>query len=184
MMDDANAARYYANFPVVFFEQLTDEFMSYLKCDNVAAAKNHMMVAMYCCADESWNRVFKSLQPYCPVDFKVFVDFDRAISDQDEDTYRRMLLGDVRYELRIFALWIEAKQLWEERPSDDDSRLHLMRTIDERNPNLRMKGEPDSIMKRFRQECKEKGLPGISESEGLKLIREIRGLKKRRRRTD
>ncbi len=65
-----------------------------------------------------------------------------------------------------------------------DTRKDLMREIIEQNPSLKRKGEPDSILKRFRQECKARGLSGINEKDGLAMIRDIKGVPKKPRNTN
>lgn len=71
-------------------------------------------------------------------------------------------------------------------PEDNppDTRKELMQKIIGQAPGLKMKGEPDSILKRFRKECKDRKLPGINEKDGLAMIREIKGVAKRPRNTN
>jgi hypothetical protein len=65
-------------------------------------------------------------------------------------------------------------------PPVDDSRWELMESIIRENPNLKRKGEPDSILKRFRKACEKNDLPGIAETKGLAMIREIMGTRKQK----
>lgn len=181
---DAQETRKQALYPAQLADEMLDDFVFYAGTDDVVEARNYLGPLKFCCANRTWGLLFKSLRPACPVDFTVFEAFVDAIANEDAETYIRMRDGAVRFQIQLFSLWVEAAELWDERPPDEDRRASLMRRIVAQNPKLKMKGEPDSIMKRFRLACKEKGLAGIKESEGLKMIREMKGVLKRRRRTD
>lgn len=71
-----------------------------------------------------------------------------------------------------------------EEPPEPDAREKLMREIIEQNPDLKMKGKGDSLMKRFRNACEKRKLAGIKEAAGLEMIRSIKGVQKRTRHTD
>jgi hypothetical protein len=177
-------ARYFARYPAELADDLADDYLKLLENDDVTEFSSWFAFLSIFCRDECWWRLFESQRPHCPINFQVFTDFHRAIHDEDQGTFLRIRDHDLRRELQMLALWIDTEKLWDVRPSEEGKRWHVMKRIVGQNPKLRAKGEPDSIMKRFRLACKDEGLPGINQSEGLAMIREIKGVPKRRRGTD
>lgn len=117
---EVELARYYARYPAQLADELADEYLEFLEHDRVAEIDDWMIYVSLFCHDECWWRLFKSLQPHCPVNFKVFTDFHCAILEQDEGVFLEMRDHDLRRELVVLALWIDAKQLWNDRPSDEE----------------------------------------------------------------
>lgn len=190
--DLARNYAFYAKYPAELADELAVDFGRYLYFGRPPTPEEHLYLFYLSPIVTTYWSMLIPLIPQCPVDPEAFERFGEAVRAGDTEAYLRCLEG-VRTQIQKFDLWLRATGGWSNRPGESESAdrgvpcnriLMVMSQVIADNPQLKAKGGPDSVMKRVRERCKEEGLPGINEQEGLRMIREIKGLPKRAVRRD
>jgi hypothetical protein len=189
---EAGDAAFFASYPA----ELADEMVEGIARLRGQEQKPAILLLSPLVNSPSWWRLFHSLLPNCPINAEPFLRLAAlwhvGNGENDERAGRRFSkspeelidfrkrVEDAAKEVAFFGMWLEATGLWEQRPDEKESSIRreqkqILNEIIAMNPGLKAKGEPDSVMKRFRTACRERGLSGINESKGLAMIRECHG---------
>ena len=121
---DAEWIGFYAKYPAELADTLAKDYRTFMECSwplemNVVFFDSPI-VGMGCPHD-FW-RLFRALQPNCPIDPAPFQRLHDAVQQEDREQITRALTS-VRYAIRFLFMWLEASDLWTHRPTKTEATL-------------------------------------------------------------